>query len=172
MRSVKKLQDLDWSRWRPVDLATLLFVIRDGEILLIRKKRGLGKGKINGPGGRLEPGEDPEDGAIREVEEEVCVVPRAVRRAGELLFQFTDGYSIHVHVFTARDCIGEPRETDEALPRWYRVSDIPYEEMWADDVIWIPRMLAGERFFGRFLFDGDVMMDHSVESGSGEGTGR
>ena len=92
---------------------------------------------------------------------------------------FTSGtLPIRLYMYTCRRLLatteesGEPRETDEALPRWYRVSDIPYEEMWADDVIWIPRMLAGERFFGRFLFDGDVMMDHSVESGSGEGTGR
>ena len=40
--------------WRPVHQATLLFVINDGNVLLIRKKRGLGAGKINGPGGKLD----------------------------------------------------------------------------------------------------------------------
>lgn len=39
-------------------LATLMFVIDEarGEVLLIRKKRGLGAGKINGPGGKIDPG--------------------------------------------------------------------------------------------------------------------
>jgi 8-oxo-dGTP diphosphatase len=33
------------------DGATLLFAIRDNPVLCIRKKHGLGAGKINGPGG-------------------------------------------------------------------------------------------------------------------------
>ncbi|MGD2110491.1 MAG: NUDIX domain-containing protein, partial [Phycisphaerae bacterium] len=64
----------DWSTWRPRQTATLLFVIRAGEILLIRKKRGLGAGKINGPGGRVDPGETPREAAIREVQEELHVL--------------------------------------------------------------------------------------------------
>jgi 8-oxo-dGTP diphosphatase len=42
-----------------------LFVIRDGHILLIHKKRGLGAGKINGPGGRIDLGESPQECAVR-----------------------------------------------------------------------------------------------------------
>ena len=60
------LDAIDWSAWSAVDRATLLFVIRDGQILLIRKKRGLGAGKINGPGGKLDPGETWRAAAIRE----------------------------------------------------------------------------------------------------------
>jgi len=37
----------------------LCFLLRDGEVLLIRKKRGFGAGKINGVGGRIEPSEMP-----------------------------------------------------------------------------------------------------------------
>ena len=43
--------------WQAVDTATLLFVRKDDSILLIRKKRGLGEGKINGPGGKQNEGE-------------------------------------------------------------------------------------------------------------------
>ena len=48
---------IDWSTWQGEMLATLMFIIQDGRILLIEKKRGLGAGKINGPGGKIEPGE-------------------------------------------------------------------------------------------------------------------
>ena len=68
----------DWSTWTPKDTATLLFVLRGDEVLLIRKKRGLGAGKYNGPGGRLEPGETALACAVREVEEELCITPRDV----------------------------------------------------------------------------------------------
>ena len=50
-----RVTEIDWATWNAVDVATLLFVIKDGRALLIRKKRGLGAGKINAPGGRLDP---------------------------------------------------------------------------------------------------------------------
>ncbi len=158
-----RLHEIDWPAWQPVDRATLLFVIRDGRILLIRKKRGLGAGKINGPGGRLDPGETHRACAVREVEEELRVTPTGISHRGELLFQFTDGYSIHVQVFAATGCRGEPQETAEAVPLWTDLDRIPYDEMWADDRIWLPLMLAGKPFSGRFIFDGDAMLDHQVE---------
>jgi 8-oxo-dGTP diphosphatase len=116
--------------WTPRERATLLFVIREGRILLIRKKRGLGAGKINGPGGHLEPGETPRQAAIREVQEELCITPHGVHEAGLLRFQFTDGHSIEGTVFTAGDYEGTPTETDEAIPLWTPLDAIPYEEMW------------------------------------------
>ena len=138
-------------------------MIRDREVLLIRKKRGLGAGKINGPGGRIEEGESIRDGAIREVEEEVGITPLDPEKRGELRFQFIDGYSIHVHVFSARRHVGEVRESDEAIPLWTEISAIPYPEMWADDIHWLPAALAGQSVSGRFLFDGDVLLDYELD---------
>ena len=157
-----QLDAIDWETWVPVDTATLLFVIRDEEILLIRKKRGLGAGKINGPGGRLEPGETPLEGALREVLEEVEVEAKGARKRGELFFQFVDGYSIHVHVFRADDCVGEPGETPEAIPLWHSLHAIPYDEMWADDRHWLPHLLDDRPFLGHFIFDDERMVDHRV----------
>lgn len=156
-------QSIAWATWTPKERATLLFVRRDGKILLIRKRRGLGAGKINGPGGRIDPGETPEQCAIREVQEELLVTPTGVQPAGELLFQFVDGYSLHGYVFTASGCEGTPAETDEALPLWTPEDAIPYQEMWADDRIWLPFMLKGQSFTGRFLFDGDSMLGYEVD---------
>jgi 8-oxo-dGTP diphosphatase len=156
------VSEIDWERWTPDDVATLLFVVQHGHVLLIRKKRGLGAGKINAPGGRLEPGEAPIAAAVREVQEEVFVTPFGVEARGQLSFQFVDGYALHVHVFAAEGCEGEARETDEAIPHWTPLEHIPYAQMWADDAIWLPLMLGGREFCGRFVFDGDTMLDHDV----------
>ncbi len=156
---------VNWDTWIPKERAVLCFIVRNGQVLLIRKKRGLGAGKINGPGGRLEPGELPLAAAIRETEEEVGLTPLRLREAGELSFVFADGYSLFGTVFTAGDCIGEAVETDEADPFWCAVDRIPYEEMWADDRLWLPHVLAGRYIRGRFLFDGDRMLTHHVETG-------
>jgi 8-oxo-dGTP diphosphatase len=156
------LGDIDWDLWKPDDVAVLLFVIREGEVLLIRKKRGLGAGKINAPGGRIEPGETPEEASIRETQEEVCVTPSTPERRGHLRFHFTDGYKLECHVLSSEACTGEARETDEAVPRWTPLDRIPFDEMWADDRLWIPLMLAKQPFRGTFIFDGERMLDHEL----------
>jgi 8-oxo-dGTP pyrophosphatase MutT (NUDIX family) len=160
--AVRSLGDIDWETWEPTDVAVLLFVIRGGEALLIHKKRGLGAGKISAPGGRVEPGESPEDAAIRETREEVCVTPLAPRLRGHLRFQFTDGYRLSCHVLSSDGCTGEVAETDEAVPLWAPLEALPYDAMWEDDRHWIPLMLAGRPFRGRFVFEGERMLDHEI----------
>lgn len=154
--------EIDWTIWKPRERATLLFVVKDGNILLIRKKRGLGAGKINGPGGRIEPGETPLEAAVRETREELGIEAVTPDLRGELHFQFLDGYSLHCSVFLAPDCVGEPVETDEAVPLWTPLDAIPYHEMWEDDARWLPGVLDGGRFRGFFVFDQEKMLSHSV----------
>lgn len=145
-------------------MATLLFVLRNGEVLLIEKKRGLGAGKVNGPGGHVENGESPLACALREAEEEVGITPLGVKLAGELRFQFTDGLALLVYVFRASGFRGKPRESDEATPFWAPLDAVPFERMWADDRIWFPWMLNGEPFDGRFAFDGDELLGFELKS--------
>jgi len=151
------VERVDGAKWKPREEGTLCFVIQDGQILLIEKKRGLGAGKVNGPGGRLEKGETAEQAAIRETQEEVGITPTGVQWAGELRFQFRDGYSLHCTVYRASGWEGELTETAEAKPFGVRTDQIPYDRMWADDSYWMPRLLAGEKFRGWFEFDGDRM---------------
>ena len=165
----RSVEAIDWDAWIPVDPATLLFVLPPGEsrILLIRKKRGLGAGKINGPGGRIESGETPVQAAVREVEEEVGLVALDPVLVGDLRFQFVDGYSLHVHVFRSDSFHGELVETPEAIPLWTPLDAVPYDEMWADDRLWLPHLIVGRPFAGRFIFDGDEMVDHHLELTAG-----
>ena len=96
------------------------------------------------------------------------MTPLGLQQRGELRFQFVDGHSIHGFVFTANGCDGEPKITDEAIPLWAHREAIPYAEMWADDRLWMPLLLAGEYFRGRFLFDGDEMLEHELIVGYGQ----
>ncbi len=155
--------DCDWTRWTPRERAVLCFILRENRLLLILKKRGLGGGKINAPGGKIEPGETPREAAIRETQEEVGVTPLDPEARGELSFQFTDGYSLHCTVFLAHGCEGEPFETDEAVPLWTPPDAIPYDRMWADDAEWLPLLLAGEPFRGFFVFDDETMLSKKLD---------
>lgn len=155
----------DWSAWQPTEVATLMFVFDDRDrVLLIDKKQGLGKGLINGPGGRLEPGETPVQAAVRETIEEVGVHVADPVFCGLLRFHFIDGYNLMGHVFKGHRWEGKPIETEEAVPHWFAVDAIPYEQMWADDRYWFPHVLAGRIFDGRFVFDGETMLWRAVHA--------
>ena len=152
----------NWATWQPRVRANLLFIVRDEEILLIRKKRGFGAGKINGPGGKVDPGETPLESALRETYEELGITPLGAEQRAELHFQFRDGYSLHCTVFLAHAFEGEPRETEEAVPLWTPLHQIPYDEMWVDDRHWLPLLIRGARFTGYFEFEGELLVSRRL----------
>jgi 8-oxo-dGTP diphosphatase len=158
--------NIDWSTWQPNSRATLLFVVDEAteQVLLIRKKRGLGAGKMNGPGGKIDPGETESECAVRETQEELGVTAHDPVKHGELWFQFVDGLAMAVAVFRATQWTGEPQETPEAIPHWTPVNALPLEEMWADDSFWLREVIVDKKHFvGRFVFDDDTMLSHEVE---------
>ncbi len=141
---------------------TLCFIREENRLLLIRKKRGIGAGKINGPGGKVDPGESPLAAAIRETQEEVGVTPVDPQLRGELRFHFSAGFTLHCLIFLAGAHEGEPHETEEAAPFWCSVDALPYDEMWADDRVWLPLLLADKHFGGSVMVHGDESGAHEI----------
>lgn len=154
-----------WQTWEPNCLATLLFVVNreTEEVLLIRKKRGLGAGKMNGPGGKVDEGEDAMQCVKREVEEELCIRVQHPQKHGELSFDFTNGLKLYVDVFLAFDYEGEPQETEEAIPHWVKLRELPLMEMWEDDQYWLPQLLETHgKFKAKFHFEEEKMLSRWV----------
>jgi 8-oxo-dGTP diphosphatase len=153
------------------DPATICFPVRerDGrrEVLLIEKRRGVGAGLYNGPGGKVEPGETVRACAVRETEEEVRATPTGLAKRAELHFRFGGDPFMYVHAFVAGGLEGTPESTPEADPEWIPVEDVPYGEMWEDDREWLPPVLAGETVRGRFQFteEGDELLGFDVATG-------
>jgi 8-oxo-dGTP diphosphatase len=156
---------INWDTWRGEIHATLMFIVKDGQVLLIEKKRGLGAGKINGPGGKIDSGETPLQCVIRETQEELHITPIGTRKIGELWFSMSDHPDIQCHVFRADDHDGVPTETDEAVPVWTPLSNIPYGRMWEDDSHWLPLLLDETSFHGRFVFKGEDMRWMDMRTG-------
>lgn len=161
-RSVAAVSGFDWTGWRGEIEATLMFVVRGDEILLIEKKRGHGAGKVNGPGGKIDAGETPLECAVRETEEELLISVTDARKVGELWFQMSDYPSILCHVFIGNEFSGIPTETEEAVPLWVPMADIPYGRMWEDDAHWLPLILEGRSVLGKFVFDCERMSSKEI----------
>lgn len=150
---------MDWNGWTPTERAVIVFVRKGEQLLLIHKKRGLGAGKVNGPGGRLELGESWEEAGARETLEETGIVPGQLVPTAELWFQFTNGYGLAVRVFLSNQGSGSLVSCDEADPFWLSEADLPWASMWADDSLWLRPILAGRWVTGRYLFDGERMKE-------------
>lgn len=118
------------------------------ELLLGLKKRGFGEGRIVAPGGHLDPGETAAQACVREVAEEVelVIAEDDLAAAGGVLFRFPTRpeWDLHVALFRTGHFEGEPVESDELVPAWYPVEDLPWAGMWPDARHWLPRALSGE----------------------------
>ncbi|WP_307821416.1 8-oxo-dGTP diphosphatase [Subtercola lobariae] len=129
------------------------------EVLLGRKRTGLGVGKIVGPGGKVEAGESPLEAIVREVAEETGtrVAPGDLRAAGRLeyRFPFRPGWSQNSNVFVGEVWQGEPVGSDELAPEWFAVDELPLDEMWHDARFWLPAVLAGDEVRAWFSFGAD-----------------
>ena len=137
-------------------ILTLCLIQKDGQMLLGMKKRGFGMGKWNGFGGKVGGGETIEEAMRRELREESGLTAIMLEKVGVLDFSWKAKPEdiLEVNIFKA-DVSGQPVETEEMVPQWFDIDEIPFESMWADDKYWIPLFLEGKNFKGEFIFDGD-----------------
>ena len=134
------------------------------QVLLGEKKKGLGLGKLVGPGGKLEPGETPRQAAVREVFEEsgLHTSENELVLVGRIRYEFPfrEDWSQVSWVFVTRSWHGDIVESDELLLRWHNVADIPFERMWDDARFWLPDLLASPEaphyIERRFVFGADL----------------
>ncbi|MES2631006.1 MAG: 8-oxo-dGTP diphosphatase [Patescibacteria group bacterium] len=145
---------------------SLLFLRRENEILLAMKKRGFGEGRWNGVGGKVEGDESVEQAMIRETQEEIGVTPTVYEKVGDIRFdEYFKGEPtlMHVHVFTCTEWSGEPTESEEMAPQWFKHKDIPYDKMWSDDPYWLPAVIEGKKISADFKLDQtDAIVSYTV----------
>lgn len=130
------------------------------QVLLGRKKTGLGLGNIVGLGGKIELGETPLDAIVREIEEESSLIvdPALVSEVGFIryAFPYRENWSQDSTVFVVESFSGAPVESDEVVPAWYDITDLPLDGMWDDAKYWLPQVLAGETVHASFTFGEDL----------------
>ncbi len=137
---------------------SIILCIRESKILLGIKKRGHGAGYWNGFGGKKLPNETILDSALREIKEEAEIIPQDMMQVGTL--EFTN-FITYIYIFS--EFKGEPVETEEMRPQWFNIQDIPYNQMWESDKLWLPLILDRKKIKGEFFFDGDRMVGYNLE---------
>jgi ADP-ribose pyrophosphatase YjhB (NUDIX family) len=162
-----KLKDYKKTVSFPLRKSTLVFLVKGDEVLLAMKKRGFGEGRWNGVGGKVTDGETVEEAAKREAKEEIGVDVKSLQKVASLNFFFPHvptelRYNQEVCVFLVVEWEGEPRESEEMKPQWHTMDSLPFENMWADDPLWLPRVLNGKKVQADFSFTEDQKVEECI----------
>ncbi len=147
-------------------LATLCYVRRDGHTLMIhrvRKANDMHAGKWNGLGGKLNPGETPEECAVREIYEESGLRVSNPQLKGFLTFPaFSMDEDWYVFVFLVKDFEGELIDSPEGNLRWVEDGELTALNLWEGDPIFLPWLEKPGIFSGRFTYRDGRLVSHDV----------
>ena len=103
-------------------------ILRDGKLLLVKRRRAPEAGHWNLPGGKVDFGERVEDAVRREIAEELGVGIELIRPLALVQMIGLDGQHWVSPTYLARIVSGEPRnlepEKHEALV-WAALDDLP-----------------------------------------------
>ena len=147
-------------------LATLCYLRKDGKTLMmhrIKKANDIHQGKWNGLGGKLEPGETPEECASREILEESGLRVKNLKLKGFLTFPlFARAEDWYAFVFVVDDFEGELIESPEGQLEWIEDERLPELELWEGDPIFLSWLDRAGFFSGKFVYKDGRFIDHEV----------
>jgi 8-oxo-dGTP diphosphatase len=110
-----------------VDVAIGL-VWKDGRVLIARRPEGVHlAGLWEFPGGKVEAGETPEAGLLRELREELGIEAEILGRREVIEFAYTQR-TVHLYPIDCRWLAGEPHPAGCEDPRWVLPSELPSYE--------------------------------------------
>jgi len=144
--------------------AALCFCIKEengkiSDVLLLKKKVGFSKDKWNGSGGIVKnENQDVDDYMYEETQKQTGIILKNYEKVAELNFVFPkkNEQSHLAHIYLCRKWEGEPKETDEAKPQWFKVEDIPYNDMFPADIFWLPKIMTGKLIKVIVVYDNDM----------------
>ncbi len=128
--------------------ATIAFLIKDDSVYLAEKLERLGKGNLNGYGGKVQEGETAAQAAVREIKEEASITVEEADLEKVAIVQFFEGGReiFECHIYFVRKWQGEPVASEEmGKPELFQLAAMPFDRMWASDRQWIALIIAGKK---------------------------
>ena len=151
----------------PRVLATLVYAIRDDEVLLHRRVKDPNKGLWVAPGGKLEPTESPTECALREMREETGLSLEDPMLRGVMVeVSPRPDYQWITFIFAATRWTGELAPADGIGEfRWVRFPEVYALPIPSTDQIFFARVvrLGDPPFLLKFTYDADLRITRMDE---------
>lgn len=130
----------------------------------VKKLNDMHQGKWNGLGGKFEPGETPEECAIREIYEESGIKVSNPVLKGLLTFPgFANDEDWYAFVFVARDFEGELIDSPEGVLEWIDDDRLLDLELWEGDRIFLKWLNHPGFFSAKFNYLDGKFIDYDVK---------
>ena len=140
---------------------SLVHLEKDGCYLMlhrVRKDYDENRDKWVGIGGKFEPGESPEDCAVREVREETGLTMRSWSYRGIVTFVSDEWGTEYMHLFHCADFSGELRDCDEGVLEWVDKERLLTLPIWEGDRIFLRLLDTDVPFFSlKLCYPGDSL---------------
>ncbi len=147
-------------------IGTLCYITNNEETLMlhrIKKENDMHKNKWNGLGGKLIPGETPEECIIREVKEESGLDIKTPLLKGIITFpKFDDIDDWLVFVYTCNKFSGSLIECDEGELQWIPNQKLSNLNLWEGDKIFMKWLNKNNLFSAKFYYKNNSYVKHSV----------
>ena len=149
-------------------LATLCYIIdknRNSTLMIhrVKKKNDYHRGKWNGLGGKFEPGESPEECAVREIEEESGLIIKNIEMKGFITFPMFDGKEDwYVFLYTADEYEGALIDSNEGNLDWIPNEKLTEINLWEGDKYFIPWIFKEKFFSAKFIYENGNYIRHEV----------
>ena len=129
----------------------------------VKKENDYHRGKWNGLGGKFEPGESPEECAVREIKEESGLNVKSIKMKGFITFPIFDGIEDwHVFVFVIDDYNGELIDSNEGNLGWIPNEELININLWEGDKYFIPWLFEDNFFSAKFIYEDGKYLSHTV----------
>jgi 8-oxo-dGTP diphosphatase len=114
----------------------------DSKVFLAKRAKNQHQGGLwEFPGGKCESGESPENALIRELFEEVAIIPKSFEKFDVITHDYGDK-KVCLHFFLVDSFEGEAKGNEGQLTKWFDLASLSEIEFPAANRVVVDRLLA------------------------------
>lgn len=145
---------------------TLCYIKKDGCYLMLHRTKKKNDGSFEkwlGVGGKIEPGETPDECILRETKEETGLTLTNYSYRGKVNFYSDQWEDEIMYLYTATEYTGEMIDCNEGTLEWVPLSEIMDLHLWEGDKIFLKLLIENAPYFELEVhYEGDTLVDHKI----------
>ena len=145
---------------------TLCYIENDGCYLMLHRTKKKNDGSFEkwlGVGGKIEPGESPEECILRETKEETGLNLTDYKYRGKVNFYSDQWEDEIMYLYTATGYTGQMIECNEGELQWIPMNQVMNLKLWEWDKIFLKLLIENAPFFNMEVhYKGDELVNYFV----------